>query len=205
MPTPNQETVKQVLAIGDRAALIRGAVEDSWSKVSTEFADLAWWRRKTTRAALVWEYAVQAAIEALAGDPGVRVVRHHDTVSFVIDETVLIRFKKANIELKSSNYPTFLAQLFHDHEVPDLFGLGELQRVEAAYVLNRFQTGIVWVGMVARDKRQVSWNFELVPASGAEIIELPTRTEPVAPAADAVIQPRGTATSDDEKSGKEGE
>ena len=204
MPTPNEEAVKRVLAINDRAALIRGAVENAWSTVSTEFADLAWWRRKTTRAALVWEYAVQAAIEALAGDPGVRVVRHHDTVSFVFDDTVLVRFKKANIELKTSNYPTFLAQLFHDHEVDDLFGLGELQRVEAAYVLNRFQTGITWVGMVARDKRQVLWNFELAPAEGTEVIEFAPRPEPVAPAAETVIQPRATP-EDDEKSGKEGE
>jgi hypothetical protein len=201
LPTPNQDTVRR--ALESRAVVIRTAVEAAWTTVLNDYPDLAWWRRKTTRAALVWEYAVQNAIQAFADDSGVRVVRHHDTVSFVIDDLVLVRFKKANIELKSSNYPTFLATLFHDHQVEDLFGLGELQRVEAAYVLNRFQTGVDWVGIVAREKRQVLWSFELVPAGGAEIVDLLPRTEPVAPAAERVIQPR--TTPDEKKSSEEGE
>ncbi len=201
MPTPNKETVERVLAKNNRAALIRDAVEAAWTKVLS-YPDLVWFRRKTTRAALVWEYAVENAIAALSVDKGVGVARHHDTVSFVFDDAVLVRFKKANIELRSSNYPTELALLYHEHKVEDLFGLGELQRVEAAYVLNRFQNRIMWVGIVARKKKRALWDFELAPVAGAEIVELLPRTEPAAPAAERVIQPRATP---DEKSSEEGE
>src|SRR6185437_7417651 len=151
----------------------------------------------------MWEYTVANAIAALAADKGVAVAPHHDTVSFVFDDTVLVRFKKANIELQSSNYPTMLALLFHDHKADDLFGLGELQRVEAAYVLNRFQNAIVWAGIVAREKRRSLWSFELARAAGAEVVELLPPAEPVAPAAERVIQPR--ATPEEKKSGEEGE
>jgi hypothetical protein len=45
-----------------------------------------------------------------------------------------------------------------------MFGFTGLQRVEAVYVPNRFDTGIIWTGIVARDGPVELWHFELTPA-----------------------------------------
>ena len=44
-------------------------------------------------------------------------------------DTVLMRMKKADLQLRTKNYPTAQATLFHAHE-SDLFGYSGLQRVE---------------------------------------------------------------------------
>ncbi len=131
-----------------------------WAAVRETYPGLAWWRRKSTRAALVWEHSVDQAIAAFSGDPGVVPIPHHDTLSFIFDDGVLCRMKKADLELRTSNIQTDLASLFHQHD-EDLFGYSGLQRVEAAYVLNQFQTEMRWVGIVARDKKKTLWNFAL--------------------------------------------
>jgi hypothetical protein len=124
---------------------------------------------------LVWEDTVKKAVELFDDDVGVTIISHHDTVSFIFDDAVLLRFKKADTTLKSSNVQTALSGLFHEHEA-DLFGYTGLQRVEACYVLNKFETQIVWSGIVARESDANLWHFELTeptaPAT-AEVLEFP--------------------------------
>jgi len=70
-----------------------------------------------------------------------------------------------------------LASLFHEHGA-DLFGYTGLQRVEAAYVLNRFETAVSWIGIVARadKKRKKLFDFELNELAAAnEIKPFPTK------------------------------
>lgn len=151
------------------------SIQEAWAELQTDYPQRGWWRRKGTRAAIVWEHTVKNAIDALADDAV--VVPHNDTVSLIFDDRVLVRVKKADLELKSRNYPTRLAQLFHVPEA-DLFGYEALQRVEIVYVLNRFETEIDWIGIVARDGHSVIWQFELedVPAN-VEILPLDASTQ----------------------------
>ena len=147
----------------------------------------------------MWEYMVRNAIEAFDDDAGVKPIKHNDTMSFIFDQQVLLRFKKADIELRSRNYPTLLALLFHQHQA-DIFGYEGLHRVEAAYVLSRFESDLDWVGIVARENHKPLWNFEL-DAGGAAIERLPVRPTP-APAADRVMRVK---TEDDKKREEESE
>src|SRR5690348_13986070 len=73
MSIPDKETVRRVLAINNRGAACRRAVEQAWATVKTSYMEKSWWRRKSTRAALIWEHSVNNAIAALAEDRGVRV------------------------------------------------------------------------------------------------------------------------------------
>lgn len=91
-----------------------------------------------------------------------KIISHHDTVSFIFDDSVLLRFKKADIALRTSNVSTELADLFDDHTM-DLFGHRGLQRVEVVYVLNKFETEIIWTGVVATDCGSYLWDLELAP------------------------------------------
>ena len=158
MAIPVESEVRSILRKNGRGLAFRNAYFRAWKEFEEKYPDSAWWRRKTTRAHLIWEYAVKFAIDALGDD--VHAVPHHDTVSFIFDDKVLVRIKKADTELKSRNYPTQLALLFHEPRT-DLFDCEGHQRVEIVYVLNQFETKIDWIGLVARENSKVLWQFEL--------------------------------------------
>jgi hypothetical protein len=156
------------------------------------------WRRKSTRAHAVWEEAVAKLIELLADDPGVHVENHHDTVSFIFDDKVLLRLKKADTTLRSSNVRTALADLFDVHDA-DLFGFRGLQRVEAVYVLNRFETKIAWAGIVATEREMHLWHFELTDAIAENIEQLPLQRKETTAALAKLRKPAGDKKKDERK------
>ena len=202
MARPLKEYVQQVLAEHDRGEKIRWALE--YTNVTVHaLAESATWRRKGTRRAIFWELAVDKLIELTAGDRGLVVTEHHDTISFIFDDAVLVRLKKADIGLHSSNYPTLMAQLFHEHEA-DLFGYEGLQRVEAVYIPNRFDTDIIWTGIVAREGHVQLWHFELVAPAIAPVVPLPAPVQP--PATDLAQLKNQTKEDEDDrkKGGNEG-
>jgi hypothetical protein len=194
MPTPHQPTVRGLLKKNSRDIILRSALEDAWNAVKA--ARKPWWRRKTTVAELFWENAVENAISGFADDAGIVAVPQDDTVSFVVEDQVLLRVKKADLQLQTRNYPTPQAQLFHDHEV-DLFGHPGLQRVEAVWVPDRFESELEYIGIVAKEKNNVLWQFEL-GAEEAEIIPFPATPAPVAPAAERVMKVKDGGTADDQ-------
>jgi hypothetical protein len=135
----------------------------------------------------MWEQSVDNLIAAFADDKDAKVLPHRDTASIIFDKTVLLRCKKASIQLFTKNYPTPLAVSFHIHEA-DLFGYYGLQRVELAHVFNRFETALDWIGVVARSRRKILWYFPL-DESGAGSVEGLPLPEPDAPAGDRVLRP----------------
>jgi hypothetical protein len=189
MAIPDRDEVVSILERNDRDVRCRRAIESAWSIVKTQYPSLSWFRRKTTGRSLMWEHSVEAVIDALADDRDIRAISHHDTVSFIMNDTVLMRLKKADGSLITSNYPTPLAGLFHRHE-RDLFGHEGHQRIELVHVLNPLQTDLVWIGVVARDDhKNVLWEHELrTGTGGATIHQLPIQPRPT-PAADTVLRP----------------
>ena len=196
MAIPDEKVVRDVLTRHDRGMLCGKAVEDAWTTVKSDYPNLAWYRRKSTRRALVWEHSVQNAISALSDAPGVAIIQKNDTRSFILDDTVLLRFKKASLRLLSSNYPTLSSLLYHRHEA-DLFGHEGYHRVEVVHVFDRIESNLDWVGVVGREGWTPLWNFEL-PSGGAVVKPFP-ETPTLRPAADRVLRPveRETDKSDD--------
>jgi hypothetical protein len=173
---PLQEFVQQVLGEHGRGEKIRQAFEYANAKVN-EIAVAATSRRKSTRRAIFWELAVDKLIELTIDDPGLHVVEHYDTVSFIFDDAILIRLKKADMSLQTSNYPTPTAELFDVHQY-DLFGFTGLQRVEAIYIPNKFETEIIWSGVVAHQGDVELWHFEFVPPIAVPTAVLPAPVQP---------------------------
>jgi hypothetical protein len=197
---PLKEFVQQVLAEHDRAEKMRQAIAHADFTVSA-LAMSASFRRKGTRRALFWEFAVDKFIELSQGDPGLHVQEHYDTVSFIFDQEVLVRFKKADMGLHSSNYPTPTADLFHEHST-DLFGFSGLQRVEAVYVPNQFDTGILWTGVVAREGHRELWHLELNAPIVAATATLPA---PATTSADDLATVKNQAKNADRKQDDHGQ
>lgn len=192
VPSPDETIVKQVLQANDRDIRCREAIEAAWDQCQA-IPDRAWYRRKSTTAALMWEHSVDNAVKAMEDDKGLSVIPHQDTTSFIFDDTVFLRFKRAGLSLVSRNYPTALANLFHNHD-KDLFGFDGHHRVEIVHVFNRFKTALDWIGVVAREKSHILWEFEL-RRGGAAVIELPLGERP-APAADTVLRPTKPASEE---------
>lgn len=200
MSKPLKEFVQQVLAEHNRGEKMRQALEHANTMVNS-LAISATFRRKGTRRALFWECAVDKFIELAQGDPGLHVQEHHDTVSFIFDQEILVRFKKADMGLHSSNYPTPTAELFHEHSA-DLFGFTGLQRVEAVYIPNQFDTGVIWTGIVARDGKRELWNLELTAPITTPIATLPA---PVSTSADNLATVKNQAKNANRKQGDNGQ
>lgn len=198
MARPIETVVRDVLAVNGRSIKFRHAIGDAWSALKANYPERARWRRKSTRAAIVWEESVDRAITAFHDDLGTHVVSHFDTISFIFDDTVLMRVKKVDMELQSRNVQTSLSTLFHRHD-EDLFGYQGLQRVEAGYVLNRFETEIAWVGVVARedDEQLFHFDFNDVLAPAQTIIPFPA----VAKSSPAEIARLRTGIVDEKKNG----
>ena len=148
----------------------------------------------------MWEHSVDRVMGVVGDDAGLVTVQHHDTASFIADDKVLFRLKKAKRNLFSSNYPTILANMFHRHEA-DLYGHEGFHRVEIVHTFNRFYTALNWIGVVARDNGKIIWDFELRRQGGeGEIIPFPVI--PKTPAGGTVIRPIAPK-ADDETGDKE--
>lgn len=200
MPKPLIDYVRPVLAERQRDWKILQALRFGSAAVVAD-ADSGWWRRKSTRRHVFWENSVKKLIELTVDDRDCVVVPHYDTVSFIFEGAVLVRLKKANMALRTSNYPTPQADLFDEHRT-DLFGFAGLQRVEAVYIPNRFDTDIVWAGIVARENKSHLWHFELTEPAVVPVMPLPA---PVHPPASSLARLRNQAKDEKNEKKKDGE
>ena len=180
MAIPNQDAVKPLLdTVRDQILnVVRGAWDD-WLGSEQSVT----WRVKRSRANFVWEQIIDRAHQAFAEIRHVHIIDGGESFKFLVQDEVLFRFKKADEGGRTSNVSTQLALAFHDHE-QDLLGLPEVQRVEVVYKLNRLETAVSDICVVARDGDKVAWEYSLLDAAdGVVRLPLPTQdAEPEKPA-----------------------
>lgn len=192
MSIPSETTVRPIL--DEIRAQIVAAVLQAWDDwLASDHVGV--WRCKRSRANFVWEQIINRAHAALMGHDAVHVIDGNETMKFLVRDEVLFRFKKADLTGRTSNVATQLALAFHDHE-QGLFGLPEVQRVEVVYKLNRLETQIEDVCVVARNGDVVAWEYSLLDA-GEAVVPLPMPDpQPERPAA-TIVKLKGAA--DDRK------
>lgn len=182
MTIPSQAAVRPALdEIRDH---IVGSIHEAWNDwMASDHVGV--WRCKRSRANFVWEQIVERAQSSLSDHDTVHVIDGHETIKFLIHDSVLFRFKKADDSGRTANVATQLALAFHDHE-QNLFGLPEVLRVEVVYKLNKLETSIQDICVVARDGDQVAWEYSLLDADDVvEPLPMPA-PEPEQPAAKIV-------------------
>lgn len=188
MSFPSQTTVRPILdEIRDE---IVSAILQAWDDwLASDYIGI--WRCKRSRANFVWEQIIDRAQIALIGHDAVHMIDGNETMKFLVQGEVLFRFKKADVTGRTSNVATQRALAFHDHE-QDLFGLPEIQRVEVVYKLNRLETQVDDVCVVARDGNLVAWEYSLLEADEA-VVPLPMPDpQPERPIA-AIVRLKGAA------------
>ncbi|WP_440978598.1 hypothetical protein ACQHGV_13580 [Sphingomonas pseudosanguinis] len=160
MPLPLEDHVRGSLETGQRGAKFFTAIHEAWSEFTDEYPERRLWTRKATSRNVFWERVITKLRAIASSDSTIEFVEHHDTVSLVIDDQILLRLKHADIELATRNVPTGQALDFDDHTV-DLFGRTSLQRVRLCYILDDYETEIVWIGIAAHSKGRFLWKIEL--------------------------------------------
>ena len=135
------------------------------------------WKRRRSRANYIWEELACGAEAAFANDPRVRIHPKHQSCWFHIDDLVF-RFKKSDSSGLTSNYPTQAALDYHDQQ-EDLPGIPRVQRLEVTYVLNKLETAVQDIMLVARDQGRVLWCSSLLRNDeGGNVVPI---TVPAAP------------------------
>lgn len=196
MPIPSEANVRPVL--DEIREQVVSAIQEAWEDWLGSDRNGVW-RYKRSRANFVWEQIIERANNALLDHDAVHVIDGHETMKFLVRDTVLFRFKKADETGRSSNVATQLALAFHDHD-KDLFGLPEVQRVEVVYKLNRLETQIDDICVVARNGDQIAWEYSLLDAYEATVPLPMPEPKPERPAA-SIVKLKGVA--DDRKKRQE--
>ncbi|KEO53487.1 hypothetical protein [Thioclava pacifica] len=192
MPIPSEANVRPVL--DEIREHVVSAIREAWEDWLGSDRNGVW-RYKRSRANFVWEQIIERANNALLDHDAVHVIDGHETMKFLVRDTVLFRFKKADETGRSSNVATQLALAFHDHD-EDLFGLPEVQRVEVVYKLNRLETQIDDICVVARNGDQIAWENSLLDSDEVTVSLPMPEPKPERPAA-SIVKLKGAA--DDRK------
>lgn len=170
MQLANETVVRNILR--PHEAKLSAAIDGAWGdwKALPLAGQLLFPGR--SRACLVFDFFVRRAIAVFAGDTSVNVIRRDETAKFVFSGQVVLRFKKADDSGMGSNIQTQATLKFVDQE-QQLPGMPDVHKVELVYMLNRLQSRIEEVAVVARDGNVCLWSYALTPAESAAVIPLP--------------------------------
>lgn len=169
MSSIDQEAVQATLKAFEPAilAVVHGAWQEFKQLPLTAPLEFA-----RTRACFVQDIMVRLAKEQFADEPRVRTVVRDETVKFVFDNKVLVRFKKADASGLGSNITTQAIMQFVDQQ-RELPGLPDVYKVEVLYHLNRLQTQIDHVMVVARDGDRQLWEYAITAEETAQAVMFP--------------------------------
>lgn len=197
MPVPNKDVVKSVLAdFHERLRLVVEGAWDEWNEFPGR-GKLIFPAR--ARAVLIFDYIARRALEHFDGDRNIHVIVKKQTIQFLFNDRVLLRFKKGNANGVGSNIRTQAVLDFIDpnRHIPGL--IPEIMKVEVCYALDDLGLRLEEVAVVARDSTSRLWAYPLgrnVPS--ADVVSLPPRVpDSTPPAVLPRRQPRPEEKSDD--------
>lgn len=153
-------------------------VQEAWRRWRKHDFAARW--RKRGRANFLWEEMVDLAQTRFQPGSGVVAIEKGETVSFVVNQQVLFRFKKGDETGVSSNVRTGQAVAFHDH-CQVVLDMPQVSRVELVYQLNQLETAVLDIMIVARQGKTVLWKHSLLQAQSQVIPLLTTAPTPPRP------------------------
>lgn len=175
MPAPNEDDVKPVLE--PYADIIVSIMRRAWADwLESGYAPT--WEFARARANFISAQMAFYARQAFEDEPGIYIVEKDETLKFLAGDRVLFRLKKGDEVGLTANIPTQQVLAYHDHD-QNMFGMPEVQRVDAVYILNTLETDIHDILIVARDGKQLAWTYSLLDgAEGVAALPLPQDSPP---------------------------
>jgi hypothetical protein len=153
---------------------------------SPDRSKLSRWQR--TRANNLFEYLTNHLVVEFESDSGAKFIWATETFKLILDNELIIRFKKANRNGVGSNIGTNAELNFCDPQM-EIPGWPEVQKVEVDYKLNVTGTAISEINVVARDGEKALWSYLINPSGGAPILPI-TPPQPSTPTVDDMVRPR---------------
>ncbi len=173
MSVPTYDEARRLLNPDREGRLFRAILTawDDWHDCPAR-GDYSRWPR--TRANMVFERVAARLQEEFGSDTGVQCVFMDETIKVVIEDSIVLRVKKANALGLGQNIQTQAVLDFVDAQ-PDLPGMSGLGKLEVVYVLNDLQTRIAAVQVHARDGEMKLYSYAIGAASeGATILPFPS-------------------------------
>jgi hypothetical protein len=151
----SEAEVRQIIG-ADGAATLIDIISGAWQAYLDEGAV----RRRRTRAGIVWEGMIKRADrDLLTQFDGVRKVELPDSAAYVLRERIVLRFKKHDRKMRTTNVPTLVQRVLARQGYFE--GMPELAHVTCGYVLDKAEAGVEkWV--VTRPvRRRTEWVIDL--------------------------------------------
>jgi hypothetical protein len=152
-----------------------------------------------SRASIIFDFIKARALAEFHDDPNIRAIPKGQTVHFLFQDRVLVRFKKANSAGLGSNIETQAVIEFVDPQFP-LFALPPIFNVEVCYHLDKLATRMAMLAVTARQRNTKLWAYELDRPASAAIVPMPEL--PPADATPPEVRPRKPLDKPDSDSGE---
>jgi hypothetical protein len=148
----SEAEARQILE-GERATALVEIIEGGWNEYVAEKRV----RRPRARANIVWDNMIDLADDKLTPLTGVKVTRDHDNPMWVIDDRLLLRFKKLDREFMTRNVLTKIQRAFNAQQG----FVSDLVLLSCGYRLDLANAGIDAISIVKRVNRKVEWTIDL--------------------------------------------
>jgi hypothetical protein len=164
----SEAEVRQIIG-ADGAGTLIDIISGAWQA----YLDEGRVRRRRTRAGIVWEAMTERADRDLVTRfDGVRKVELPDSAAYVLRERLLLRFKKHDRKMQTSNVRTAMQRALARQGYLD--GMPELAHVTCGYVLDRAEAGIEkWI-IVRSIRSKPEWVIDLTELAAGILAPLPS-------------------------------
>lgn len=150
-------------------------------------------------ATFVFDRIAGHAIKEFNDDKHINVIVKKQTVRFVFQDKVIVRFKLSNAEGVGSNIFTQEVLDFIDPQRTIPGFIPDIMKVEICYRPDDLGLKLDEVAVVARDRRRRVWSYAIEPAApAAAVVPIPPRRPDVSP---PVLVPRRPAAEGEEETG----
>jgi hypothetical protein len=172
----SETEVRQIIGAEGAKALI-GVISGGWQAYLKEQRV----RSRRTRANVVWDNMIELADRELVGHfDGVGRVDLYGSAAYVLNDRLLLRFKKHDRKMRTSNIMTTVQRALWRQGY--LEGMPDLAHVTCGYVLDRAEAGIEKCVVVraTASKRKPEWFIDLADLAAGNMAAV----QPVLPGID---------------------
>lgn len=145
------------------------------------------------------EFLVEEVRTRLGGLEGILIDESKDNRFLVyVQQQLLLRFKKLDRKLRTSNYPTPTSVAFDAQE--EIEGLPECCRLTVGYQFDRMRRGLKSVYVLYAKGREPLWHYDLRDPSLHQVMELPLERREKGREADVAVprvKPKRVADSEE--------
>lgn len=145
----SEAEARQVIGV-EGAKVLLDIVEGAWRAYQAEQRP----RLRPTVPVIIWDYMNQRAITQLSGMEGVRLIGDDQRPRFVLQEHIIMNFKKHSEELLTRTYPTRAQKIL---AADGAFEGMEWPYVSCGYTLDAAEADIDQVVVVRRVANRVEW------------------------------------------------